>query len=1150
MRRIVFLLLLSFFIQSFAVEIVLEAEDFKGKGRLVEGRDCSGRGRYGKWNKLTHKAKIPKDGRYYIWIRYSYNWQMWNIRNLRDFALTLNGKRHIVNDDVGDYGWLVLEEYFPAGELSLTLEKIGNDPYVDVIIITDDSSYLPKIRKHIVKGKWHNDKIINQPFVGIGKKVEIPKTAIPEIDGKLTDQAWSNAAVDDNFRLRHNGESPTLPTRALLCHDKQNLFLAFRCTQDTDKLISTPKIYDGDCIEVAFTTSGKRYPVYHLIVNPKGEIFIEKIINGISDSSWRPENWKVAATIGKGYYQVEIAIPFDSVLEKLPFEPTLWRGNFSRSTIEKKESSTWSGTKRGYTDPNGFGDWIFKDIDNNDFAKIYQPLFQKKLEITGKKNISSDLSFIKMLSEEALIEKQLAEELLPPKGKSFIFEKMNLLPNPNFEYGTVSASNISPLNWYSSSRNGNVLLSREAYRGRFALAIGQTGKNFVLRAGVKPLIDYTVPYRFSGYVQGKELTGENYIKVRWYVPNVDNTGGSSSWGNVKAAGESVSHMFKGSFPYRHFSFECVPPKDAVQCSFDICSSDNKGVLYLDDIKFDGLGSFPVMIIIPQPGFEAKGLKEAVIFSHQTLEKKEFAVHCDGKKMFSGELKYWGKSEFDRHAYTADFSSLKKYGKYILNVVDGDNHFKSHEFEIKDNLYLDYAKLTSNFYYVQRQGVDIPGWHKANFLDDAALWDPVKRKVVGHRDVSGGWQDAGDPSKQAADNLSIYALSSFYEMVRPEWKEYEEQYPDILYLAHWGAKRWIEKLYDGDGLFFGPAVNKPLKSHKIHNVDPAKWTDNIVGTWDDRIVNNKTSIQWHISQLLKYALVIKSFNPSLANEIIKIIELNYANRRNEKNVFYNTRLKQRDFLFRLIRHEGELLRNSMLLQRLTGKEEYGADSREYADSITKTLNNKFYLKQALFDKIDIYSQMRSFPFFISACFEYLEHNDHQELEAELRQYVKNVIVDFSKQNEFGIIANNRPQKRPIADGGIQNYQIASYAYVAAQASRRWKNLEYLKIAERCVQWVVGRNPRNVSMLIGNGWKFSATSSTVAAFSPGHGDGILPGAVIRGIRQQPGTPENYPAINTATNPGGLAISRFHEVYQVDVAMFLLACGEIHMAVDELK
>jgi len=83
-----------------------------------------------------------------------------------------------------------------------------------------------------------------------------------------------------------------------------------------------------------------------------------------------------------------------------------------------------------------------------------------------------------------------------------------------------------------------------------------------------------------------------------------------------------------------------------------------------------------------------------------------------------------------------------------------------------------------------------------------------------------------------------------------------------------------------------------------------------------------------------------------------------------------------------------------------------------------------------------------------------------------------------------------------------------------------------------------------MLIGNGWKFAATSTTLR-HAKGHQDGVIPGAVIRGMSAQDDAPPDFPTLNVASNPGGNANSNMHEVFQDDTIGFLLVCQELYQA-----
>ena len=94
-----------------------------------------------------------------------------------------------------------------------------------------------------------------------------------------------------------------------------------------------------------------------------------------------------------------------------------------------------------------------------------------------------------------------------------------------------------------------------------------------------------------------------------------------------------------------------------------------------------------------------------------------------------------------HHWAGDFSVFQAPGRYVAETVINNRTYYSPPFEIDDELLL--AKtgdIACRFFYYQRCGTAIPGFHAACHLDDARLYDG------GHRDLTGGWHDAGDYNK--------------------------------------------------------------------------------------------------------------------------------------------------------------------------------------------------------------------------------------------------------------------------------------------------------------------------------------------------------------------------------------------------------------------
>jgi len=1125
MKNLLLMLALSVATGLSAMEtLIIEPETFSGKGRIFTRKEhgLSNDNTYGKWGKITKKVKLEKEGKYYIWIRYYGNWQMWSqkmgpqARTMRDFCFAVNGKRQLVNQMDAIMNWLVFPQKLVAGENILELEKVGVDPYVDQIIITPDRNYLPSFRKHRDGQTMVDDKIIGRTGLPVDSAIVIPKEE-------------SSVIVENFVPLR--GNTLKYQTQVTAFHDCKNVYFSFICEQPQATLkVDRGRIYNDDSVELVIDADREMKNIWHLIVNSKGEVFSEKIQSQVS-SPWET-GWKCDVNVKPGHWIVNITVSIPDIMNRFPEHPGYWRVNFCRYICDSEEWSSWKKTD-GFTNARHLGELRLADIGENEIGAIYRPVLEKKIKALGKTISEKDVELADY--EIRTIEKN---RYMPPDGVSIYFERMNLIPNPGFEYASIINDQLTPFNWLATG-NGNISLASEAKQGRYSLAVNDTDNNFSLAANVRPFVDYAKKYEWTLWCKSIEATGNNYLQIDWLGHDPDKPG----WNALKKIGNNKYPLNPGD-KWQKEKFSVQPPLGAMNCKFFIHSNNNKGTILLDAFEFDGIGAQDVDFLMPQSGYDVHGSKNMLIWSKND-NLKDFKLVQNDKIAFQGSLKKYPDSHWGRHCYSADFSAVVTPGDYVIRI----NDVSSHEFKIVKGLYLDLAQYASGFYFVQRQGIDVPGWHKANFLDDAAIYDTKTKKIIGHRDVSGGWQDAGDPSKQATDDYSIYGLAEFYENLKPQWNELGEKYPDILALNWWGVKRFIEKCHVGDGLFMGFSVGNRPNQKSIHKVDPANWTDNIPGNEDDRIINERSSIGWTVSHLAKFAVAIRPLDQTLSDRIVKIVIANHQHRRMMQHgpPHYPASMKQ-DENFKIIRHDAEIMRTAMHLHTLTGQEEYRLEAEKYCRNVTALLAKIFTFPPGHRYRGSNQShdwRWNSFAL-ATSLFEYLRYYSDTPLKEEIQKALRNyvdTIIQYAKTNEFGVITSLDSSKTLQFEAVGRNTAICAYGYIAALAGNLFKNNEYLEFAENAAQWVLGRNPSGISMLIGKGWKFAATSSMVAALSPGHGDGVIPG-VIRGIGHggEP-MPEGYPALNIAFQPGGKAQSNLHEIFQLDTIMFILLCQEIH-------
>ncbi len=166
--------------------------------------------------------------------------------------------------------------------------------------------------------------------------ITIPKfDKAPTIDGKLDDEVWKTAAVLKDFYQIQPGDNipPSKPTEVLIGFDAKFLYIAFKATDESDKVRATvakrDNIFQDDYVGVMLDTFNDKRKAFEVFFNPLG-IQGDGII-----TEGRGEDFSVDILMeSKGIvhetgFDVEIAIPFKS----LRFEAgkgKLWGAHFFR----------------------------------------------------------------------------------------------------------------------------------------------------------------------------------------------------------------------------------------------------------------------------------------------------------------------------------------------------------------------------------------------------------------------------------------------------------------------------------------------------------------------------------------------------------------------------------------------------------------------------------------------------------------------------------------------------------------------------------------------------------------------------------------------------------------------------------------------------
>ena len=261
-------------------------------------------------------------------------------------------------------------------------------------------------------------------------------TTPPKLDGQLDDPAWSGAGRVTGFVGLNDPRLVEDQSAVLACHDADNLYLAFECTDPQNRpLVGTfnqrdSAVYQEDAVDVFLQPAGGQYPYYQLVANVIGTRFDMKLIEqdgrraNIPD--WNPD-WTVATSQGPGRWVAEIAIPFGD-LDGMspPADGAKWRVNFCRDADAASRLSSWAYTGGNFHRPANFGEMIFRDDDRalrlTDLQGFAEGALRARLDLAG-------LAFDPPVTVRARLEDQHAAAVVET-SKDLIDSKNFLLEAP------------------------------------------------------------------------------------------------------------------------------------------------------------------------------------------------------------------------------------------------------------------------------------------------------------------------------------------------------------------------------------------------------------------------------------------------------------------------------------------------------------------------------------------------------------------------------------------------------------------------------------------------------------------------------------------------------------------------------------------------
>ncbi len=462
----------------------------------------------------------------------------------------------------------------------------------------------------------------------------------------------------------------------------------------------------------------------------------------------------------------------------------------------------------------------------------------------------------------------------------------------------------------------------------------------------------------------------------------------------------------------------------------------------------------------QVGYDVGAPKRFTVQSNFIAETAEFDILAeDGRVVHHDVLAHAGRirgcfgHDWGFEHWRGDFTAFDLPGKYRIRVTLDGTEDLSWPFEIgKDLLWNLTARPAHRFFYYQRCGMAIPGFHEACHLDDARSQDGERQY-----DLSGGWHDAGDYNKYH-NAPYVFGLAQAYSVRKAAFDRDDADangIGDFLDEILWGGDH-ARRMIASDGSAFGG-----ITSGYGYWGPPELETDNVPGTGDERPFDGPEDTgrdpAMHLAATARIARFVDDKAPWVA---AAKRALDWAIEHGQK---------------------GPLQFSGALdLYIATGESRFAE------------------LAQSLFPgpAIEVLEQIEEY--------DRLFGEDHRSAISDALSKRADEILQRA-DNPFGIYPVGGTVETPNffgtpADSGGWHVGTSSHvlnaAATVAKAHGYNPDPRYLAFVYDQINWELGNNPFNISLMEGCGGAFLPTYHHRYAFS-GVPRGAVPGSVVNGV-----------------------------------------------------
>jgi hypothetical protein len=444
--------------------------------------------------------------------------------------------------------------------------------------------------------------------------------------------------------------------------------------------------------------------------------------------------------------------------------------------------------------------------------------------------------------------------------------------------------------------------------------------------------------------------------------------------------------------------------------------------------------------------------------------------------------------------TADFTDLDRPGLYQIAV--GDEY--SVQFAVREDVWRRTLPKAAGYYRYQRCGVEVPGVHPACHLDDARRRDNGQ-----HVDEVGGWHDAGDLRKwMDVTMLNGIALLNLFRNI-PYPRPGDPTHDQILEEVRHGNQYFL-KMQDADGKVWADVAGGMNGDNSDNH-----WTDNVIGTPDDRYLNTHKGSDTAAVFAALQGLVAQCYansEPDYARQCLAAgVRAWKAFGKPVTTIEVSWWALAACELFRATR-EGEYRDHAALLGR-------DLLARQTTTLVAGQRQVRGFWMNGDQPYVDIVNSALPPLALLELCDSFPDAEDRSKWKDALRVHLDEYVLPMTSRNAYRILplglffGSPTPETyRPLAGGLTYRYfhpvrkqfwwqgancHLASNALVLARCSRLYEGnaKQYVDLAYRQLEWIMGANPFAACLMTGEGMRNPYPHSRFV--------GLIPGGIMNGI-----------------------------------------------------